>query len=453
MLYYVSSMISKIRNSVKAIFSSNIGETPASVGTPVFPLRRESTSATCLIFIYISKLCALRLTRRSICPASESGIINVMGIKVMKYDGSARTGMFVTPRGNIQTPAFMPVGTQGTVKAMSPDELHEIGAEIILCNTYHLYLRPGHDIIDQVGGLHKFINWNGPILTDSGGFQVFSLSALRKIREEGVEFRSHIDGSLHFLGPDKAMEVQCTLGSDIAMTFDECIPYPAEYDYAVKSLELTTKWARQCKNYLAKKHGDTKALKELPSLFGIIQGGMFKDLRKRSLLELVEIGFDGYAAGGLSVGESKNEMYDIIGTIGELMPAEYPRYLMGVGDLRDVLVAVDNGFDMFDCVMPTRNARNGTLFTSRGRISIKRTQYKADTSPLDPDCDCYTCKHYSKAFLRHLFLSKEILSMRLNTIHNLFFYLSFFKKMRNAIREQRFASFKKEAESVFEQDL
>jgi queuine tRNA-ribosyltransferase len=376
-----------------------------------------------------------------------------MQIELKKSDGSARTGRFVTSRGTIQTPAFMPVGTQGTVKAMSPDELREIGSEIILCNTYHLYLRPGHEIIDQVGGLHKFINWSGPILTDSGGFQVFSLAALRKIREDGVEFRSHIDGSLHFLGPEKAMEVQCTLGSDIAMTFDECTPYPAEYDYAVKSLELTTRWAKQCKEYIERMRRCADVQRELPNLFGILQGGMYKDLRKRSLEELIEIGFDGYAAGGLSVGESKGEMYDIIGTIGELMPAEHPRYLMGVGDLRDVLVAVDNGFDMFDCVMPTRNARNGTLFTSRGRISIKRTEYKADPSPLDPDCGCYTCRNYSKAFLRHLFLSREILSMRLNTIHNLFFYLSFFKKMREAIAGQRFISFKKEWGSVFEADI
>ena len=357
----------------------------------------------------------------------------------------------MTSRGTVSTPAFMPVGTQGTVKAMSPDELHEIGAEIILCNTYHLHLRPGHETISQVGGLHKFINWGGPILTDSGGFQVFSLAALRKIREDGVEFRSHIDGSLQFLGPERAMEIQCAIGSDIAMTFDECTPYPAEYDYAVKSLELTTRWARQCRDYLDQGRPGNGG--EVPNLFGIIQGGMYKDLRKRSLEELVDIGFDGYAAGGLSVGESKEEMYDIIRTVGEMMPAGQPRYLMGVGDLRDVLVAVENGFDMFDCVMPTRNARNGTLFTSRGRVSIKRTEYKSDPSPLDPDCSCYTCRNYSKAFLRHMFLSKEILSMRLNTMHNLHFYLSFFEKMRKAIAERRFGPFKKKWEGIFEQDI
>jgi queuine tRNA-ribosyltransferase len=374
-----------------------------------------------------------------------------MRFEITQNDQIARTGLIETSRGTINTPAFMPVGTQGTVKAMSPDELREIGADIILCNTYHLYLRPGHEIIDQIGGLHKFINWHGPILTDSGGFQVFSLSSLRKIREDGVEFRSHIDGSLCFLGPEKAMEIQCMLGSDIAMAFDECTPYPAEYEYAVKSLELTTRWARQCKEFLDRQRGVQTS--GLPSLFGIMQGGMYKDLRKRSLEELVEIGFEGYAAGGLSVGEPKEEMYDIISAIGSQMPTAHPRYLMGVGDLRDVLVAVENGFDMFDCVMPTRNARNGTLFTSRGRISIKRTEYKADPGPLDPDCGCYTCRNFSRAYLRHLFLAKEILSMRLNTIHNLFFYLSFFRKMRAAIAEQRFASFKKEWDGIFEPDI
>ncbi len=385
--------------------------------------------------------------------ANESAIIYVMIFQVKQNDGSSRTGELKLQRGTIQTPAFMPVGTQGTVKAMSPQELREIGAEIILCNTYHLYLRPGHDIIDQVGGLHKFIDWNKPILTDSGGFQVFSLAALRKIREDGVEFRSHIDGSLQFLGPEKAMEVQCMLGSDIAMAFDECTPYPAEYEYAVKSLELTTRWARQCKEYLDRKGGSAEAGKPLPKLFGIIQGGMYKELRRRSLEELIEIGFDGYAAGGLSVGEPKEEMYDIISAIGHQMPETHPRYLMGVGDLRDVLVAVENGFDMFDCVMPTRNARNGTLFTSRGRVSIKRAEYKADPGPLDPDCGCYTCRNFSRAYLRHLFLAKEILSMRLNTIHNLYFYLSFFNKMREAIKDKRFASFKQEWDGILEQDI
>jgi queuine tRNA-ribosyltransferase len=373
-----------------------------------------------------------------------------MKFSLKNSDDKSRTGVIETRRGIVHTPAFMPVGTQGTVKAMSPEELREIGAEIILSNTYHLYLRPGHEIIHQLGGLHKFINWSGPILTDSGGFQVYSLSSLRKITEDGVEFRSHIDGSLHFLSPEKAIEIQAMLGSDIAMAFDECTPYPAEYDYAVKSLELTTKWARRCKKFSVQRSafsGNQQAI------FGIIQGGMYKDLRKRSLEELMDIGFNGYAAGGLSVGEPKEEMYEIIEFIAPLMPKDMPRYLMGVGDLVDVLIAVENGFDMFDCVMPTRNARNGTLFTSRGRISIKRTEFKADPEPLDPDCNCYTCRNYSKAYLRHLFLSKEILSMRLNTLHNLYFYLDFFRKIREAINNRTFKQFKKYWEGVFGQDI
>lgn len=371
-----------------------------------------------------------------------------MKFSLKSSDDKSRTGIIETSRGLIYTPAFMPVGTQGTVKAMSPEELKEIGAEIILGNTYHLYLRPGHEIIHQLGGLHKFINWDKPILTDSGGFQVYSLSSLRKIREDGVEFRSHIDGSLHFIGPEKAMEIQAMLGSDIAMAFDECTPYPVKYDYAVKSLELTTKWARRCKKTM--EYCITPSLHHSMSLFGIFQGGMYKDLRKRSLEELTEIGFDGYAAGGLSVGEPKEEMYETIEFIAPLMPDEKPRYLMGVGDLLDVMIAVENGFDMFDCVMPTRNARNGTLFTSRGRISIKRTEFKADPNPLDPDCACYTCRNYSRAYLRHLFLSKEILSMRLNTIHNLYFYLDFFRKMRDAINSGTFKQFKKYWEGILQ---
>lgn len=372
-----------------------------------------------------------------------------MRMHLKAIDANARSGTIETGHGTIQTPAFMPVGTQGTVKAMSSNELQEIGADIILSNTYHLYLRPGHEIIHQLGGLHKFMNWNGPILTDSGGFQVFSLSSLRKIREEGVEFRSHIDGSLHLLGPEKAMEIQAMLGSDIAMAFDECTPYPADYEYAVKSLKLTTKWAQRCKDWTSNNHRQAAG----QALFGIIQGGMYKELRKESLEELAAIGFDGYAAGGLSVGETKAEMYEIIEFIAPLMPADRPRYLMGVGDLMDMLVAVENGFDMFDCVMPTRNARNGTLFTSEGRLSIKRTEFKAAPGPLDPDCGCYTCRNYSRAYLRHLFLAKEILAMRLNTIHNLYFYIDFMRKMREAICAGVFKEFKRKWEAVFGQDI
>jgi queuine tRNA-ribosyltransferase len=341
----------------------------------------------------------------------------------------------------------MPVGTNATVKAMSPDDMKELGAEVLLSNTYHLYLRPGHEIIREVGGLHSFMNWDGPILTDSGGFQVFSLSPLRKIRDDGVEFRSHIDGSLHFLTPELAMEIQRALGSDIAMVFDECTPYPASREYVLNSLKLTTEWARRCKD--AQKNitpplvrGGEGGVKQ--ALFGIVQGGVYKDLRKQSAGELLEIDFDGYALGGLSVGEPKELMYEMVHFTTQLLPQERPRYLMGIGDLMDVLEAVSAGIDMFDCVMPTRNARNGTLFTSKGRISIKREEFKKDPAPLDPDCGCYTCRNFSKAYLRHMFMSREILSMRLNTIHNLHFYLEFFRKMREAIKDNSFTGFRNE---------
>jgi len=361
-----------------------------------------------------------------------------MKFRINKTDGNARRGALTTDRGVINTPAFMPVGTLGTIKAMSPDEMKEIGAEIILGNTYHLYLRPGTDVIGQLGGLHSFMNWDGPILTDSGGFQVFSLSPLRKIRGDGVEFRSHIDGSLHFIGPVEAMKIQGVLDSDIAMVFDECIPYPADHGYAARSVDLTTSWARTCR-------GNQNPGQ---ALFGIVQGGMYRDLRKRSAAELIDIGFDGYAVGGVSVGEPKEEMHDVIYFSAPLLPPEKPRYLMGIGDFGDMLKAVDAGFDMFDCIMPTRNARNGTLFTSMGRISIKREEFKYDNGPLDPNCGCYTCRNYSRGYLRHLFLSREILSMRLNTYHNLHFYLDFFRKMRAAIEVGAFQAFKREWEKV-----
>ena len=349
----------------------------------------------------------------------------------------------------------MPVGTSATVKAMNQDELKELGAEIILSNTYHLYLRPGHEIIRQLGGLHKFMNWQGPILTDSGGFQVFSLSPLRKIRDEGVEFRSHLDGSTHFLTPELVMEIQCALGSDIAMAFDECTPYPATREYALKSLELTTKWARRCKEAmnnltspvgagLCACPGQPQGVAPTQALFGIVQGGVYPDLRKQSAEELIAMDFDGYAIGGLSVGEPKALMYEMINYTTPLLPQDKPHYLMGIGDLLDVFEAVAAGIDMFDCVMPTRNARNGTLFTSMGRISIKREEFKADPKPLDPNCQCYTCRNHSRAYLRHLFMNREILSMRLNTLHNLYFYLEFFRRMRDAISNKEFRRFRTE---------
>jgi queuine tRNA-ribosyltransferase len=361
-----------------------------------------------------------------------------MRFEATSMDGSARAGLIETWRGAIHTPAFMPVGTSGTVKAMSSEELKDIGAEIVLGNTYHLYLRPGCDVIKAVGGLHSFMNWDRPILTDSGGFQVYSLSGLRKIEEGGVHFRSHIDGSMHFIGPSEAMEIQSALGSDIAMTFDDCTPYPATYESALRSLRLTLAWAGRCKEL----QGNGQAL------FGIVQGSTFKDLRLMCLDKLLVTGFDGYAVGGLSVGEPKEVMHEIIRFIGPALPSDRPRYLMGICDLEDVLVAVEAGFDMFDCVMPTRNARNGTLFTSEGRLSIKRAEYRSDRGPLDPDCDCVTCRNYSRAYLRHLFLSREILSMRLNTIHNLRFYLSFFIRMRESLSEGRLADFKKASERM-----
>lgn len=367
-----------------------------------------------------------------------------MNFEIIKYDSNSRTGLITTERGIIKTPAFMPVGTNATVKALNTEEILLTGADILLCNTYHLYLRPGHRIIEELGGLHRFMNWDKPILTDSGGFQIYSLSGLRKITDDGVEFRSHLDGSSHFLTPEDAIDIQISLGSDIIMCLDECTPYPATYDYALKSLQLTTKWGKRCKDSHTKKTEFPKG-----SLFGIVQGSMYKDLRKLSLTQLLEIDFDGYAVGGLSVGESKDEMYEVIDYIAPLLPPEKPRYLMGVGDLVDILWAVEAGFDMFDCVMPTRNARNGTLFTSKGRVSIKRTEFKKDPNPLDPDCDCPTCKHYSLGYLRHLFMSKEILSMRLNSLHNLYFYQSFFKKMRMAIQKGMFSDFKKQWLDVY----
>lgn len=355
-----------------------------------------------------------------------------MRFSVVKKDGNARAGLLELSRGVIHTPAFMPVGTIGTVKAMSPDELKEIGAEIVLSNTYHLYLRPGHEVVSSLGGLHAFMNWDRPILTDSGGFQVFSLSALRKIEDDGVHFKSHLDGSMHFLGPKEAMEIQSALGSDIAMVLDDCTPYPSTFEYAMDSLFRTIKWAEKCK----------ELQREGQALFGIIQGSLYEKLRKKCIEELIDIGFDGYAVGGLSVGEPKEEMHRLICFTAPLLPEDRPGYLMGIGDLGDVLVAVEAGFDMFDCVMPTRNARNGTLFTSRGRVSIKREEFKTDKGPLDPDCGCYTCRNYSRGYLRHLFLSREILSMRLNTIHNLYFYLNFFRNMRESITEGKFTEFK-----------
>ena len=356
-------------------------------------------------------------------------------IKECKQTG-ARLGKIHTPHGTIETPIFMPVGTQATVKAMTPEELKEINSQIILSNTYHLYLRPGHELIDRAGGLHKFMNWDRPILTDSGGFQVFSLGDLRKISEEGVEFRSHLDGSKHFISPEKAIEIENALGADIIMAFDECAPYPADRAYVKNSLERTTRWAKRCKE--AHKKTDVQAL------FGIIQGGMYKDLREQSVQEITELDFPGYAVGGLSVGEPKPLMYEVLEYTTPLMPKNKPRYLMGVGSPDCLIEGVIRGIDMFDCVLPTRIARNGTAMTTHGKVVIKQAKYFDDFTPLDPECSCYTCRNYSRAYLRHLFKANEILSSRLITYHNLYFLLKLMKNVREAIKNDALLEFRKE---------
>ena len=354
--------------------------------------------------------------------------------EIIKKDGfsQARLGRVDTDHGSFTTPAFLPVGTQGSVKSLTPEELVEMGVEAILGNTYHLYLRPGHETIGRLGGLHAFIHWEKPILTDSGGFQIFSLGSLRKISEEGVTFQSHLDGSSHFLTPEKVVEIQRALGTDIAMVLDECVPYPSAYEYVKSSTERTSRWARRCLQ--VRREND-------PALFAIVQGGIHRDLREQSVQALVEMEFQGYAIGGLSVGEPKSTMVDVLEWTTPLLPEDTPRYLMGVGTPEDIINAVMLGIDFFDCVLPTRNARNGTLFTSSGKISIKQAQYAEDGRPVDETCACYTCRHYSRAYLRHLYLAKEILSSRLNTIHNLYYYINLLVKMKEAIQEGRLLDF------------
>lgn len=348
----------------------------------------------------------------------------------------ARRGVLHTPHGDIQTPVFMPVGTQATVKAMRPEEVEQMGANIILSNTYHLYLRPGHDVVREAGGLHKFMNWPKAILTDSGGFQVFSLGSLRKITEEGVKFRSHIDGSPHMITPEKSIEIQNSLGSDIMMAFDECAPYPADRTYVKNSLERTTRWLKRCKDY----HQDW----ERQALFGIMQGGMYKDLRKQSADEIVDLDLPGYAIGGLSVGEPKDIMLDVLDDCVDFLPDNKARYLMGVGSPDYLFEGVERGVDMFDCVLPTRIARHGMAMTSHGRVNIKNAKYERDWEPLDVECDCYTCRNYSKAYLRHLFKSGEMLSSMLLSNHNLHFLVKMMEKIRQSIEEDRFSEYKAE---------
>ncbi|MFA5627292.1 MAG: tRNA guanosine(34) transglycosylase Tgt [Thiohalomonadaceae bacterium] len=347
-----------------------------------------------------------------------------MKFELFASDQQARRGRLHFARGTVETPAFMPVGTYGTVKAMTPEELRGVGAEIILGNTFHLMARPGTEIINLHGDLHDFMHWDGPILTDSGGFQVFSLGKMRKISEEGVTFASPVDGARVFMGPEESMAVQRALGADIVMIFDECTPYPATEQQARDSMELSLRWAARSKAA----HGDNPN-----ALFGIVQGGMYPHLRAESLAGLIEIGFDGYAIGGLSVGEPKEEMLHTLSAIAPQMPVDRPRYLMGVGTPEDIVEAVRRGIDMFDCVLPTRNARNGHLFTSEGVVRIRNSQYQHDTRPLDPACECYTCRNYSRAYLRHLDKCGEILGARLNTIHNLHYYQFLMQNMRHAI--------------------
>ncbi len=358
-----------------------------------------------------------------------------MQFKLIKGETGPRRGKITFPRGTIETPAFMPVGTYGTVKAMTPEELKTLGAEIILGNTFHLMLRPGTEIIKKHGDLHDFMHWDKPILTDSGGFQVFSLAKLRKITEEGVSFNSPVDGKKVMLTPESSMQVQRDLGSDIVMIFDECTPYPASESEAKESMALSLRWAERSK--IAHEGNDS-------ALFAIVQGGMYENLRAQSANKLVDIGFDGYAIGGLSVGEPKDERNKVLECTTPLLPQDHPRYLMGVGTPEDIIESVRRGIDMFDCVMPTRNARTGFLYTSTGIVKIRNAKYKDDLRPVDEKCSCYTCRHYSRSYLRHLDKCKEILSSRLNTIHNLHYYQQLMKDIRTAIEEDRFEPYVKE---------
>ena len=355
--------------------------------------------------------------------------------QVCKQSG-ARCGILHTPHGDVETPMFMPVGTLATVKFLSPEEIKALGAGVILANTYHLWLRPGEDIVDKAGGVQKFMNYSGPMLTDSGGFQVFSLADRRKIKEEGVTFKSHLDGSTLFLSPEKSIQIQNKIGADIIMSFDECAPYPCSYDYMKNSVERTLRWAKRGK--------DAHQRPEEQALFGIVQGGEYQDLREMCAKTLAEMDFPGYSIGGTSVGESKETMYKMIDYSVKYLPWEKPRYLMGVGSVDAILEGILRNVDMFDCVLPTRIARHGTLMTSQGRVNIKKQEYEEDFGPLDPECDCYTCKNYSRAYLRHLFRCNEGLGSRLMSIHNLRFLLSLTEQARKAIREDRFGDFKAE---------
>jgi queuine tRNA-ribosyltransferase len=374
--------------------------------------------------------------------------VRAFSFTVRATDGHARLGELQTPHGIVQTPAFMPVGTQGAVKAVRHRELEEAGAEIVLANTYHLLLRPGDELIARRGGLHRFIGWNRPILTDSGGFQVYSLAQRRLITEEGADFQSHIDGTRHLLTPERATDIQARLGADIAMVLDECVAFPATRDQAAEAMARSARWAGRCRRRLVElQRGSTEGITVSnpgQAQFGIVQGGVFQDLREESAEATVRIGFEGYAIGGLSVGEPADEMYALAAHTAQRLPQDRPRYLMGVGTPEDLVECVARGIDMFDCVLPTRNARNGQLFTSQGRVNIRNAKYAEDEGPLDPECGCYTCRHHSRAYLRHLFLAGEMTAGTLNTLHNLSFYLDSMRRIRDAIAFRTFEKFRQE---------
>ncbi len=362
-----------------------------------------------------------------------------MHFELQKTDGKARAGILSTDHGAIETPVFMPVGTQGTVKAIEQRELEEIGAQIILGNTYHLYLRPGMDVIESAGGLHRFIGWPKPILTDSGGYQVFSLTELRQIEEEGVTFRSHLDGSTHLFTPENVVNIQRQLGSDIMMVLDECTPFPCELEYAQRSNALTVRWAARCREEFER---NTQPYGRKQALFGIMQGSIYKGIRENSARALTAMDFDGYAIGGLAVGEPVEQLYEMTEFSEALLPEDKPRYLMGVGTPENLLESIARGMDMFDCVLPTRNGRNANLFTRIGTLNVKNAGYKTDFAPVDPECSCYTCTHFTRAYLRHLFQVNDILALQLATIHNLAFYLWLMREARTAIVERRYGTWK-----------
>jgi queuine tRNA-ribosyltransferase len=353
----------------------------------------------------------------------------------------ARAGLLRTAHGVVETPTFMPVGTAGSVKGMTQDQLEGLGVQMLLANTYHLYLRPGHEVIRELGGLHRFMSWPHPILTDSGGFQVMSLKGLGRVTEDGVWFQSHLDGSSHFLSPERAVEIQLALGADIIMTLDECVEYPASHEALRRAVKLTGRWARRAKEFYAAGQERGEAGAQVSTLFGIVQGGTEKDLRRESTEEILDIGFEGYALGGLSVGEPKTETYEVAEFTARLLPEDRPRYLMGVGTPADLVECVARGIDLFDCVLPTRNARNGCAFTSQGKIVIKNARYARDEQPLDPACECGVCRRYARSYLRHLFVAGEMLAGILTTYHNLYFYLDTMRRIRQAISSGQFDEF------------